>query len=96
MSDSDPPIPSKAELERLIEERKNDLPLPEPGPAPSGMGEEAVFEKSHQDHLDRIEEREERIQYIEEKLSERDGQAREGFRGAGFRGRAKDGFDRSR
>lgn len=91
-----PPIPSKAEMEKLIEDRKNDLPKPEPTLTPSGMGEDAVKKAAFEKQQDHIKDREERISHIAEKMAEKQDMARDGFNQAKTQGMAKDAFDRSR
>lgn len=78
-----PPFVSKEELNRLIEDRKNDLPAPQPELTPGGSVEDAVKREQYEKRQDWAHDREERIQYSLDRFD----QAQD---------RAKNDFERSR
>ena len=78
-----PPYVSKEELNRLIEDRKNDLPIPQPELTPGGPIEDAVKREKYENQQEWVHSREERIQYSLDRFD----QAQD---------RAKNDFERSR
>ena len=94
--DDTPPPPSKAEMEKLVAERKNDLPQPQPAPRPKSMGEDHELKKQQENFLKNIAKREERIQHIADRLAKPQDRARNDFAQAKTQGMAKDAFNRSR
>lgn len=87
---------SKPEMERLIEDRKNDIPPPQPQPSPGGADAAGVKNETYEKHLKRVAEREDRIQFIADRLDATQDRARDDFAKAKYQGMSKDAFDRSR